>query len=122
MNLGEFFQKMTKSQIKHLWHLASIAYERELGVALDRLFGNFQQWKNNEIDLWELNGQIHQYHNGTAREIFNRYEYPTNDILVARAVAIGIISQEQVPEERRVLIESCLDVFNNKDDRANRKL
>ncbi len=98
-----------------------MAYERELNSVMDLLYGTFQQWKNNEIDVWKVNEQIHQYHHGKARELYNRYQYPANDLLVARALAIGIISREEVPEDCRAMIESYLDVFENKDDSSNHK-
>lgn len=112
---------MTKSQKRHLRQLANTAYERELSVVMDQLFGAFQQWKKNEIDVWEVNEQIHQYHNGKARELFNRYQYPTNDLLVARALFEGIITREEVPEDCRAIIEPYLDAFENNGGDHNHK-
>ena len=78
---------MTKSQKKHLRYLVGIAYDRELGVALDWLFEIYQQWKIGEIEAWDVNEEIHKHHNGISRELYNRYAYPDPCLLVARAIS-----------------------------------
>lgn len=106
---------MTKSQKKHLRYLAGIAYDRELGVALDRLFESYQQWKSGEIDAWDVNEEIHKHHNGISRELYNRYEYPDPCLLVARAIADGVLKLEEVNEDCHALLESDLEFFRTRD-------
>ena len=108
-------QSMTKSQKKHLRYLASIAYDRELGFALDRLFEVYQQWKSDEIEAWDVNEEIHKYHNGKSRELFNRYASPDPCVLVVRAIADGILKLEEVNEDCRALLEADLELFRTKE-------
>ncbi len=98
---------LTKSQKRHLRQLAGQCYEKEMGLVLDELFGDFQKWKSSEMSIWDLNDKIHEYHNGTARELWKLYDHMNNSALaVAVALRKGIIKIEDVQENCRELVES----------------
>ena len=73
--------RMTKKQNRYLNELANQCYEKEMFLALEELFKNFLQWKNNEISLWDLDQKIHEHPDGTARDLYKFFELtrdPTN--------------------------------------------
>lgn len=84
---------------KKLRELAGLAYERELSSALETLDCHFTRWRRQEIDCFELNDRIHSFHQKTSREIWKTYSSMEDDFLVCRAVNLGFLSKEDVPEK-----------------------
>ncbi len=60
-----------KSVRKELNTLASTAYERELDRALGELYKHFKEWKNKEIDCFDLKQLIHEFHQKKSRELWS---------------------------------------------------
>ena len=105
---------MTKSQKKQLRQLAGQCYEKEMTLALETLYEDFRKWEKSEITAWNLNDKIHQYHNGTARELYKLYEGPSGPIVaLSQAVAKGIINIEDVPENCRPLLAGLIDMYQD---------
>ncbi len=86
----------TKSQRKELRRLAGLAYERDLAKALELLEEYFKQWKEGKITAFELSDFIHKYHNGMARDLWSFYTNGYTDMIVAQAIANGIISKAEI--------------------------
>ena len=107
---------LSKSQKKHLRQLAGQCYEKEMSLALETLYENFQKWKKSEITPWELNEKIHEHHDGTARDLWKIYEQ-MNDPSLAISVALskGIIKIEEVQEDCRGLVERKSEFFQSKE-------
>lgn len=85
---------------KRLTALADQAYERELARELTQLAARFDDWRAGRITPWELNDQIHRYHNGPAWELFKFYDYGGSpQFAVARAVAEGVLKEKEIPAE-----------------------
>ena len=76
------WDELTKKQRKHIREMSGIAYEREMAAALDNLLMSFQKWKQGEKTPFDLDGEIHQYHNGTARELYKQYATGDPDMAV----------------------------------------
>lgn len=107
---------LTKSQKKHLRQLADQCYEKEMSLALESLYEDFQKWKKSEITARVLNEKIHEYHNGSARELWKIYEQVSDPgLAVSVALAKDIIKIEDVPENCRELIVRMSDVYQLKD-------
>ena len=104
-------KELTKKQKKHIRELASVSYERELAAALDKLLVAFQKWKEGGISPFELNEQIHKYHNGTARDLFKQYAMGDPDMVVMFALAEGILKIEDLNEDCRTFYRDRLDRF-----------
>jgi len=105
---------MTKSQKKHLRQLAGQSYEKEMTLVLESLYEEFKKWEESEITAWDLNDKIHQYHDGTARELYKLYEGLSDPrVALAQAVAKGIIKIEDVPENCRPLLTALIDFYQN---------
>jgi hypothetical protein len=85
---------------KHLKRLvrewAAIAHDRELAKALRGLQVEFGRWERGDITAAELNDQIHQFHQGAAREIWKSYATNRLEPAVAFAIATGILRKEEL--------------------------
>lgn len=97
--------------------MAGIAYERELTTASEALLQEFQRWKNNEIDVFELNDRIHEFYHGISRELHNRYSGNGTIIAwcVASALHRGILSREEVGEDVFLSVEGNTVVLSSHD-------
>ena len=78
---------------------AGIAHDRELRRALSELRIQFDRWERSEIDSFELNDLVHQFHQDASREIWKRYATTHLEPAVASAVAAGVIRKEELPAE-----------------------
>jgi hypothetical protein len=93
----------TPKHIKRLvreW--AAVAHDRDLRSALADLRGQFDRLERGEIDAFELNHHIHQFHDGISRDIWKRYATNHLEPAVAAAVAEGVLAKEELPP---VLVE-----------------
>jgi hypothetical protein len=91
---------------KQLNALMSVAYERELTRELTQLATRFDDWRAGKIEAGELHDLIHQYHQGPGLEIYKRYDFGDADWAVARAVALGLLSEDEIPGDVWPHIES----------------
>ena len=106
-----------KATRRKLRELVSEAYERELGKQLDKLATKFEEWKKGEIVSCELSHFIHKFHNGSSREIYNIYQHLAEDDLVARAIILKYLIEDEVPNDILELIKPRFDFY--KQQREN---
>ena len=103
----------TRKEKAILRQLASEAWESQLDSELDQLFESFCTWANKGISAFDLSDQIHAFHNGVSRELYKRYTSLPHEIAVARAVVLGLASEESIEpmllEKLRPLIEAHHD-------------
>lgn len=88
--------RFTRLERKELRRLAGVAYERELGKALESLEGNFKQWRKNEISAFELSELIHKFHNGIARDLWGLYSNGHTEMIVRRTIENGTILKAEI--------------------------
>ena len=100
-----------KAKRTTLRRLADAAYERELRKELMVLHDQFHDWLKEKMDAFSLSDAIHRFHDGPARELWARYTYLKPDMLVARAIAHGILSPEEVPPEIRADLSGTIEAF-----------
>lgn len=107
----------SKNLKKKLRQMAGIAYERELTTASEALLQEFQRWENKEIDVFELNDRIYEFHHGISRELYNRYS--GNEMAIAFGVASalhrGILSREEVGEDVFLSIDGNTSALSSLD-------
>jgi Ni,Fe-hydrogenase III small subunit len=61
---------------------------------------------------------IHKFHDGQARELYKQYEAaPDLRLVVAQAVAEGILTQEEIPGSVWPHIESVVEFFRQESGR-----
>lgn len=98
---------------KVLKQLCRTSYTRELNYHLGKLKHKFDEWQNNNIDCWDLNEFIHQFHDGISRDLYKLYNYTKNDLfLVSRAASLGFLEQSEIPEGVPILP----DLWEKSDD------
>lgn len=102
---------------RRLRELAAQAYEKELGQETEALSARFAAWRAGQITIWELNEEIHRFHNSTTSGLFKLYEQRTisEGMIVARAVARGLLQKEDIPPEVYSYIASWVDNFKSDD-------
>jgi hypothetical protein len=88
--------KFTKSERALLRQLASEAWDAELREALLGLYENFGTWADNGMSSFDLTDRIHEFHNGTARDLYKRYTGVDPGFLVSRAIALGVLGEDAV--------------------------
>ena len=107
-----------KKQKRHLKELSERCYELEMSEALNKLFDDFQKWKKGEINVWDLNQNIHIHHDTTARNLYKFYEMvrsPEN--AVARGVSRGIIKMDDIQKDCHPFVERLVENYDkNKKD------
>lgn len=104
------YPKKIKSKLRKL---ADTAYEKEVGEHLLDLSHKFDDWKNNKINIEELNHFIHQYHQGPARKIYSFYNSASTDIIVAKAIAEDRLAVEDIPVNVLESIQDKIEAFKN---------
>ena len=107
------YSKKTKKEIRRL---AGLAHERELEKALADLNLKFKQWEKKELGPFELDAEIHKFHNKKSREIFKRYNNGImTDHFVAIAVVNGIIDKDEVDPEAYQELELLIERIKDSD-------
>jgi len=105
--------ELSKATRKELRKLLIKAYARELDQYLLDLSMKFDDWKNKKIDCWDLNDQIHKFHDGISRDLFNAYNARgvDNIYMIARALANDLLRKEEIPSEAVDIAEHCAKEF-----------
>jgi len=59
----------------------------------------FEKWKNKQIDCFELNQMIHEFHQKKSHELWNMYNDKDEDFIVTRAVRLGVLQPREISAE-----------------------
>lgn len=89
-------QPLTKAQMKEVRKLAGVAYERELAKAARDLRDQFDSWQRGEMDVFELNERIHQFHNGVSRDLYKQYAMGQASWNLAAAIRNDVVKESEV--------------------------
>lgn len=107
------YSKKTKKEVRRL---AAFAHERELKKALSDLNVKFKQWEKEKLDSFELDSEIHKFHNKISRENFKKYNsYDMKEHFVSIAIAKGIIDKDEVDPEAYQELKSLIEKINDSD-------
>jgi hypothetical protein len=101
-------RKHSKKQQQYLRQLAGLAYERELSTASNALLQEFIRWEKKEIDVFQLNEKIHEFHHGVSRALYGRYTEMDTEFGVASALHRGVLSREEVGDEVFLSVEGII--------------
>ena len=107
---------LTKSQRRRIRELAGTAYDRELSRELAALEAQFGRWRRSEIDAHELNDAIHSFHHGPNRRLFLIYTGSDFDVVVASAIARGILTEEEATSEIVGLLSALIEYAREGND------
>jgi hypothetical protein len=103
----------TKANKRKLRELARLAYTRELGAELAKLEAEFARWRGGEIDPHELSQRIHRFHDGVSRDLYVFYRDVLPVLAVARAVALNVIQEAEIPPEILSALEPVIQLQRN---------
>lgn len=107
---------MNKSIKKKLRELADIAYERELGQHLSKLYDEFVAWRSGKIPSHELADRVHQFPNRQLHDAYILFADSKPDVVVAKALNMGIITENEVPDDVRKAIARSIETFRTMDE------
>lgn len=111
-------RELPKNIKRQLRELVALVYERELGRELQALAREFDAWKVNGIDAFELEKRVHQFHQGPARELYGRYaDNPNVELIVAGAVEANTIERSEIPEEVLPYLSNAFAFFADANGR-----
>ncbi|HJW83967.1 MAG TPA: hypothetical protein VJ754_06655 [Anaerolineae bacterium] len=96
---------------KALREYAGIAYEAELRIELQALSAKFADWKSNQIDSFDLTEAIHQFHNGPARDLYKKYNNAPLDLVMAHAIATGLLNKDEIPAEMLEHLSAAIALY-----------
>jgi hypothetical protein len=91
-----------------LRELAGRAHQEALGRELSKLHESFHAWQSGKLSALGLNEEIHRFHDGPSRELYVHYTSKLYELVVARAVIQGLLSESALPEEIRLHLASAL--------------
>lgn len=90
---------ITKTERKALRRWASTAYDRELGAELAKLGTAIEAWRTGKSSPHAVSDEIHQFHDGVARDLFRFYTSASPESAVAQAIVSGVIAESELPPE-----------------------
>ena len=88
-----------KETRKQLRELVAKAHDCELNLYIAELETSFDEWREGKITPSQLSGRIHEFHDGSSRAVYKTYTILKRDQLVARAIGIGLLKEEEVSDE-----------------------
>lgn len=91
---------LTKSERRTVQQLLAEAHEAEIAAALSDVEAAIREWRKGDILPSDVNARIHAFHN-KSQEIFKAYNHKDLVFALARAVALGFVANERVPETLR---------------------
>src|SRR3990172_1874377 len=59
----------------------------------------FDQWKEGKVSSDQIHDMIHEFHQGSSRELFSRYNPKMHESTIAHAIVAGIFDRNKVPPE-----------------------
>lgn len=89
----------SKKERARLRTLAAQAHENELNDAVTELFEKFTGWADKQMDVFELNHEIHKFHDGVSRDLYKLYVLNRPELAVAVGIARGAIKENDVGEK-----------------------
>jgi hypothetical protein len=106
---------LSKHLRRQLRELADRAHEAELRQALMSLSEHFDRWKAGERTSYELSNLMHAFHNGAARELYSRYTSGMLEMVVAGAIARGVLARDEIAPEALAALERHLSFYTSGD-------
>jgi hypothetical protein len=89
---------------RKLRELAAVAHERAVRAHLGQLAAEFDRWRAGALDTWELSDRIHRFHDGPSRDLFVQYTRVPAGMMVAQAIATGLLQEAEVDGKVREAI------------------
>ncbi|MBL8170703.1 MAG: hypothetical protein JNJ50_21255 [Acidobacteria bacterium] len=91
------------------------AYEEELRRALLPLAAAFDEWRAGNMNSFDLGDVIHEFHQETSRDLYERYNYGDLRYNVAYAIVTGVLVRDQVPLEVLSHISNVIEFYEQQE-------
>ena len=88
--------------------LANLAYERELSRELSRVQRHIDLYRERESKFFNLQEIRFKFYRETSDEIWRLYNRLEPDKAIERAVALGLLADEEVPEDIRAILSHAV--------------
>lgn len=89
-------------------NLANLAYERELRRELSRVQRHIDLYREKESKFFNLSEIRFKFYRETSDEIWRLYNRLEPDKAVERAVALGLLNDEEVPDDVRLALQHAV--------------
>lgn len=107
--------RYSKAVSKKMRELSNLAYERELRLEMEVLAKQFKLWQDNQINVWDLEQAVHNFHNGAARELYKHYTMLKPAEALPYALFKNIITYEELPVEVVEEMKMIVSILYNYD-------
>lgn len=89
--------KLTKGDRALLVELAAEAYNAELSELLTELYEDFCKWGGDGMSSLDLVDRIHDFHDGSSRTLYKRFNSLKPHEVVAQEIASGRMDESAIP-------------------------
>ena len=89
------------TMIEKMMHLANLAYERELQRELLRVQRHIDLYRERESKFFNLSEIKLKFYREASDEIWHLYDRLAPEKAVERAVALGLLADDEVPQDVR---------------------
>jgi hypothetical protein len=89
-----------------------ICHERELQLALQELDEHFAAWRNGQLSPFELNARIHEFHQGSSRQLYVKYVGIASHMrggMLSQAILRGLVEESELRADVREAIQEDLE-------------
>ena len=94
--------------LEKMMHLANVAYERELRRELSRVQRHIDLYRDKESKFFNLTEIKLKFYRETSDEIWRLYNRLAPDKAIGRAVSLGLLSEEELPEDVRETLQQAV--------------
>lgn len=94
--------------LEKMMHLANVAYERELRRELSRVQRHIDLYRGKESKFFNLTEIKLKFYRETSDEIWRLYNRLAPDKAIERAVSLGLLSEEELPEDVRETLQQAV--------------
>lgn len=113
-------QNLSKAERRELRQLVELAHDRELSSAAADLMARFADWRAGKMNVFELNEQIHMYHDGPSRDLYKTYVMVEAHLSVASAIARGVLKESEVSPVILENLRNATDLFRMMETEGDR--
>jgi hypothetical protein len=75
------------------------------------LHDRFHDWLKERIDSFAMSDLIHEFHDGPARDLYVIYNRLNPEMQVARALARGILTEDEVTPQLHEELSNAIEFF-----------
>lgn len=109
--------KITKAEQALLRELSEEAWNAELYDHLLELYEDFGRWGDDAMSALDLVEKIREFHEGVSQELYKHYALLDPAVSVARAVALGLVSEAALGESLSRKLARQIQAYRDmKDD------